>query len=192
MQNIGRIAALIIASLALTSCRAPQSGSNEEISQEQKETLAAPEPTATTPDPTVTDPEESAQEWADGKYTQWIEGMHYVYRLMCGDIDTIEDYRACVPDDPHGYITEFTAEKIGDLHITIGPGPWEGGTYDDESLPVAKFVGGNVVGKISMTATDLDTVTTVTYDGSQSDVEEWDSMYDNYWDHVDLDEIATR
>ncbi|WP_022869701.1 hypothetical protein [Yaniella halotolerans] len=154
MNNISRIAALTISGVALAGCSLQQSGSSEEISQEPEDsleepvaatpdsTVEAPEPPATTPGPTVTDPEEAAQEWADGKYDQWLQGMHYVYRLMCGDIDTIENYRACVPDDPHGYITEFTAEEIGDLHITIGPGPWEGGTYDTERMLGARFVGG--------------------------------------------------
>lgn len=54
------------------------------------------------------------------------------------------------------------------------------------------FVGGSVIGKIFMTAPDLDIITTVTYYGVQTDLEEWEPMYDAYRDHVDLEQIAVQ
>lgn len=56
----------------------------------------------------------------------------------------------------------------------------------------AMFVAGKVIGKIFMTATDLDIITTVTYYGVQTALEEWEPMYDAYRDHVDLEQIAVQ
>lgn len=141
------------------------------------------------PPPAPAEAETDPEAWADRKYVEWLHGMNTTYRLMCGELTDLSDYRACVPDDPHAYITDFSATEIGELVITIGPGPWEGGTYDAEDMPAHLFVAGNVPFHIAKFATDFDTVTAVTPDGG-STTQPYDPALDTYFDHVTLEQLA--
>ena len=147
----------------------------------------APPPAPPAPTAAAADPEA----WADYKYTEWLHGMNTTYREMCGELTDLSVYRACVPDDPHAYITAFSATEISELVITIGPGPWEGGTYDTESIPAADFVAGNVPFHIAKFGSDFDSVTALTPNGD-SDMEPYDPILDTYFDHVPLEDMVVE
>jgi hypothetical protein len=140
------------------------------------------------PPPAPAEAAVAPQAWADYKYTEWLHGMNTTYREMCGELTDLSVYRACVLDDPHAYITDFSATEIGELIITIGPGPWENGTYETESIPAELFVSGNVPFHIAKFATDFDSVTVVTPDGD-SHTQPYDPILDHYFDHVALEDL---
>lgn len=162
-----------------------------ETSAEPESATSSTEPSqhwlAPPPSPAAaqTDPEA----WADYKYTEWLHGMNTTYREMCGELIDLTVYRDCVPDDPHAYITDFSATKIGELVITIGPGPWEGGTYDTETIPAADFVAGNAPFKIARFSTDFDAITAVTPDGESATVP-FDPALETYFDNVALEDMV--
>lgn len=141
------------------------------------------------PPPSPAAAETDPEAWADHKYTEWLHGMNTTYREMCGELTDLSVYRACVPDDPHGYISDFSATEIGELLITIGPGPWEDGMYDTETIPAADFVAGNAPFKIARFSTDFDSITAVTPDGD-SDTVSYDPVLDTYFDNVALEDMV--
>lgn len=141
------------------------------------------------PPPSPAAAEADPEAWADYKYVEWLHGMNTTYREMCGELTDLRVYRDCVPDDPHAYITDFSATDIGELVITIGPGPWEDGKYDTETIPAADFVAGNAPFHIAKFSTDFDSITALTPDGD-SDTVPYDPMLDTYFDHVALEDMV--
>src|SRR5699024_2476009 len=95
------------------------------------------------------------------------------YQGLCGGVDSVADYRQCVPDDPHGYITDFEAPVAGELVVRIAKGPWQGGPYE----PAATFMAGNMMLKIASYSNDVDLLTVITPDGETHTVEYAPSGY---------------
>jgi hypothetical protein len=208
------LAALTVSAAALAGCSADQLDSaaptaeaaapaSDASTPSETDPPAEPEAEAETPEsssestrhwlappPAPVEAETDPEAWADHKYTEWLHGMNTTYRKMCGQLTDLSVYRACVPEDPHAYITDFSATEIGELVVTIGPGPWESGTYDTEVMPAELFVAGNVPAKIARFATDFDSVTAVTPNGD-SYTEPYDPMLDGYFDHVALEDMAS-
>lgn len=149
----------------------------------------SPEPTRhwLAPPPAPAEAAVDPEAWADYKYTEWLHGMNTTYREMCGELTDLSVYRDCVPDDPHAYITDFSATEVGELVITIGDGPWENGAYDTDAIPAAHFVAGNAPFHIAKFATDFDSITAVTPDGD-SYTEDYEPYLDTYFDGVELED----
>ena len=99
--------------------------------------------------------------------------MNFTYQGLCGGVDSVADYRQCVPDDPHGYITDFEAPVAGELVVRIEKGPWQGGPYE----PAATFMAGNMMLKIVSYSNDVDLLTVITPDGETHTVEYAPSGY---------------
>lgn len=118
------------------------------------------------------------QEWADARFQDWLHAMDVTYRDLCGGVDSVADYRQCVPDDPHGYITGIESPAAGELVVHVENGPWQGGTYD---MPGAHFMSDNMLIKIAYSSTDVDKLTVSTEDG-QCDTAEWDRRLESYYE----------
>ena len=88
--------------------------------------------------------EAELEAWADARFEDWLRSMNFTYQGLCGGVDSVADYRQCVPDDPHGYITSVEAPAAGELIVRIENGAWQGGPYE----PAAQFVAGNMALKI--------------------------------------------
>src|SRR5699024_10574209 len=93
--------------------------------------------------------------WADARFEDWLRSMNFTYQGLCGGVDSVEDYRQCVPDDPHGYITSMEAPAHGELIVHVQNGAWQGGRYE----PAAEFMAGNMMVKIGSYSSDLDLLT---------------------------------
>lgn len=169
----------------------PEDETMRETATPESASESSPEPTRhwLAPPPAPADAADDPTAWADYKYTEWLHGMNTTYRELCGELTTLEVYRDCVPDDPHAYITDFSATQIGELIITIGPGPWENGPYDTQDIPAAHFVAGNAPFHIAKFSTDFDSITAVTPDGRRY-TEPYDPYLETYFDHVDLEDMA--
>src|SRR5699024_7190829 len=89
--------------------------------------------------------------WADERFDDWLRSMNFTYQGLCGGVDSVADYRQCVPDDPHGYITDFEAPVAGELVVRIEKGPWQSGSYE----PAATFMAGNMMLKIASYSNDV-------------------------------------
>ena len=111
--------------------------------------------------------------WADERFDDWLRSMNFTYQGLCGGVDSVADYRQCVPDDPHGYITDFEAPVAGELVVRIEKGPWQGGPYE----PAATFMAGNMMLKIASYSNDVDLLTVITPDGETHTVEYAPSGY---------------
>ena len=111
--------------------------------------------------------------WADERFDDWLRSMNFTYQGLCGGVDSVADYRQCVPDDPHGYITDFEAPVAGELVVRIEKGPWQGGPYE----PAATFMAGNMMLKIVSYSNDVDLLTVITPDGETHTVEYAPSGY---------------
>src|SRR5690625_6978213 len=37
--------------------------------------------------------------WADARFDDWLRSMNFTYQGLCGGVDSVGDYRACVPED---------------------------------------------------------------------------------------------
>lgn len=111
--------------------------------------------------------EAELQAWADARFEDWLRSMNFTYQGLCGGVDSVADYRDCVPDDPHGYITSMEAPAHGELIVHVQNGAWQGGQYE----PAAKFMAGNIMIKIGSYSNDLDLLTVVTEDGQSHTVE---------------------
>lgn len=105
--------------------------------------------------------------WADARFDDWLRSMNFTYQGLCGGVDSVGDYRACVPDDPHGYITSVEAPAAGELVVHVENGAWQGGQYE----PAAQFVAGNMVLRIGSYSNDIDLLTVVTEDGQSYTVQ---------------------
>src|SRR5699024_7422630 len=44
--------------------------------------------------------EAELQAWADARFEDWLRSMNFTYQGLCGGVESVEDYRQCVPDDP--------------------------------------------------------------------------------------------
>lgn len=93
--------------------------------------------------------------------------MNFTYRGLCGGVDSVADYRQCVPDDPHGYITSVEAPTAGQLIVRVESGARQGRQYE----PAATFMAGNMMLKISAYSNDVDLLTVITEDGQTNTVE---------------------
>ncbi|MGR6901188.1 hypothetical protein [Glutamicibacter sp. BSL13] len=59
--------------------------------------------------------------WAEEEYVQWLGSMNDTYESFCGkSIKKLEDYRSCIPTDPHAYIASVEAPARGELLVTFG------------------------------------------------------------------------
>lgn len=105
--------------------------------------------------------------WADDRFEDWLRAMNSTYQGLCGDVDSVTDYRQCVPDDPHGYITSVEAPDDGELVVRIEDGAWQGGPYE----PAPEFMAGNMMLKIGSYSNDVDVLTVITEDGQSHSVQ---------------------
>ena len=131
------------------------------------------------PDPDRTDVPETEAEleaWAKARMDDWLRSMNYTYQDLCGGVDTVADYRECVPEDPHGYITRVEAPTFGDLVVHIENGAWQGGQFE----PAASFMAGNMALKIGSYSNELETLTVITEDG-QTNTVNYDSETASYY-----------
>ena len=106
----------------------------------------------------------------------WLRSMNYTYQDLCGGVDTVADYRECVPEDPHGYITRVEAPTFGDLVVHVENGAWQGGQFE----PAASFMAGNMALKIGSYSNELETLTVITEDG-QTNTVNYDSETASYY-----------
>jgi hypothetical protein len=107
--------------------------------------------------------------WADEKYVQWLDAMNDTYESFCGTtIKKLEQYRECIPTDPHAYVESVEAPAEGELVVTLGPGEWQDNTYDTDSMRGVDFVASNMILKINSKAftTEAVEILTVVVDGS--------------------------
>ena len=44
--------------------------------------------------------EAELEAWADARFEDWLRSMNFTYQGLCGGVESVEDYRQCVPDDP--------------------------------------------------------------------------------------------
>lgn len=131
------------------------------------------------PDPDPSDvPETDAelQAWADARFEDWLRSMNFTYQGLCGGVESVADYRSCVPDDPHGYITSVEAPSYGELIVHVEDGPWQGGQYE----PAASFMSGNIALKIGRYSNEVETLTVMTEDG-QTDTVQYDPHAGTYY-----------
>lgn len=117
--------------------------------------------------------EAELEAWADDRFEDWLRSMNFTYQGLCGGVDSVADYRQCVPDDPHGYITSVEAPAAGVLVVRIENGPWQGGPYE----PAATFMAGNMMLKIGSYSNDVDLLTVITEDGQTNTVQYEPSGY---------------
>lgn len=122
-------------------------------------------PEAASSDAPLTDAE--LEVWADARFDDWLRSMNFTYQELCGGVDSVADYRQCVPDDPHGYITSVEAPTAGELVVHVENGAWQGGPYE----PAASFMAGNMMVKIGSYSSDMDLLTVITEDGQSHTVE---------------------
>jgi hypothetical protein len=107
--------------------------------------------------------------WADEKYVQWLDAMNDTYESFCGTtIKKLEQYRDCIPTDPHAYVESVEAPAEGELVVTLGPGEWQDNTYDTDTMRGVDFVASNMILKINNKAFTTEAVEnlTVVVDGS--------------------------
>lgn len=104
--------------------------------------------------------------WADARFEDWLRSMNFTYQGLCGGVDSVADYRQCVPDDPHGYITSVEAPAAGELIVRVENGAWQGGPYE----PAAQFMAGNMAAKIGDYSNEVDLLTVATEDGQSYSV----------------------
>lgn len=131
------------------------------------------------PDPDDTNTpqtEAELEDWADERFEDWLRAMNFTYQGLCGGVESVMDYRQCVPDDPHGYITSFEAPTYGELVVHVENGAWQGGQYE----PAATFMAGNILLKIGSYSNEVATLTVVTEDG-QSETVEFDPHSGTYY-----------
>ena len=110
--------------------------------------------------------EAELQAWADARFEDWLRSMNFTYQGLCGGVDSVADYRQCVPDDPHGYITSMEAPVAGELIVRVENGAWQGGQYE----PAAQFMAGNIALKIGAYSNEVELLTVVTEDGQSHTV----------------------
>lgn len=118
---------------------------------------------------TLEEPKNEAEleAWAKDRFADWLRSMNFTYQGLCGGVDSVADYRQCVPDDPHGYITSVEAPAAGELVVRIENGAWQGGPY----VPAAEFMAGNMMLKIGSYSNDVDYLTVITEDGDSHTVQ---------------------
>lgn len=110
--------------------------------------------------------EAELQAWANARFEDWLRSMNFTYQGLCGGVDSVADYRQCVPDDPHGYITSVEAPVAGELIVRVENGPWQGGQYE----PAAEFMAGNIALKIGAYSNEVELLTVITEDGQRHSV----------------------
>lgn len=115
--------------------------------------------------------------WADEKYVQWLDAMNDTYESFCGfTIKKLEQYRECLPTDPHAYVESVEAPAEGELVVTLSPGEWQDNTYDTDTMRGVDFVASNMMLKINSKAFATEAVEslTVVVDGTdESGTEKW-------------------
>lgn len=114
--------------------------------------------------------------WADARFEDWLRSMNFTYQGLCGGVESVADYRSCVPDDPYGYITSVEAPSYGELIVHVEDGPWQGGQYE----PAASFMSGNIALKIGRYSNEVETLTVMTEDG-QTDTVQYDPHAGTYY-----------
>ncbi|HJF13324.1 MAG TPA: hypothetical protein K8V32_00775 [Enteractinococcus helveticum] len=110
--------------------------------------------------------EAELEAWADARFEDWLRSMNFTYQGLCGGVDSVADYRQCVPDDPHGYITSVEAPAAGELIVRVENGAWQGGPYE----PATQFMAGNMALKIGEYSNELELLTVVTEEGESYSV----------------------
>lgn len=110
--------------------------------------------------------EAELEAWADARFEDWLRTMNFTYQGLCGGVDSVEDYRQCVPDDPHGYITSVEAPTAGELVVHVQNGERQGGQYE----PAAQFMSGNIALKIGRYSNELELLTVLTEDAQSHTV----------------------
>ena len=110
--------------------------------------------------------EAELEAWADARFEDWLRSMNFTYQGLCGGVDSVADYRQCVPDDPHGYITSMEAPAAGELIVHVENGAWQGGQYE----PAPQFMAGNVALKIGRYSNEVELLTVITEDGQSHTV----------------------
>ena len=120
------------------------------------------------------------ESWAEEKYVQWLDSMNDTYESFCGkNIKKLEDYRSCIPTDPHAYIASVEAPARGELLVTLADGKWQNNTYDTARIPGVDFVSGNMIlntNKKAHSSEAVEKLTVKTENGKESSTgtrEQW-------------------